>query len=787
MPDLQTEKMFRAKARPQNPAPARLRDKQALGSPSAIQRPWSLWWIKCGLLLGCLLPALPVFGQATQSLTLAWNPSSSPSVVGYFRYYGSSSGNYTNKLYLGNVTTATIPGLVTGQTYYFAVTAYDSSGSESALSPEIRYTIPVPTTVAVLPAPWQTSGLGGGMVTGNGSIAGGLYQVNGAGFLDGTLDSFQFLYQPLTGDGSITAQLIAAGNTGINGRIGVMIRQDLTSSSDYAFMGISPGGQIRWQRRSSTGAASTTSLSSIGSLPGIWLRLTRTGDILDGYQSVDGLNWTHVYSCSLPMPTTTYFGFAVASGSSNTLNAAVFTNVTVLPAPWQTVDVGTVCQAGSANVSAGASIVSGSGALSGTADSFRFLYQPLNGDGSITAALNSVANTGTNGQIGVMIRESLASNSAYAFMGISPDGRFRWQRRASTGAPTAPCLSTFATLPNAWVRVARTGNTLDGYQSPNGINWTHVYTCTLPMASAACIGLAVASGTCPLNSATFTDVTVVNPNPAPTVSLTSPSANGTSYTSPANLNLVASVIPNGHTIYSVQFYNGSTFLGDASSSPYSYVWNNVPAGSYSLSAVAVYDTGTSAASSSANFSVWQLAPPWQSSDLGSVGVAGSAGLSGGIYTVSGAGTLSGTADSFRFVYQPLTGDGSITARVNSLTGSGANGLVGVMIRETLSAASEYVLMGISPNGQFQWQRRQSTGALMAPSLSGFSTLPNAWLRVMRTGTRLDGYQSVDGSNWTYVYTCNMTMATNAYIGLAVSSGSSAVADTATYSAVTVVP
>jgi hypothetical protein len=76
---------------------------------------------------------------ATYSLTLQWNPSESPQITSYHVYYGTASGNYTNSLVAGNVTTATVPALSFGVTYYFAITATDADGVESAFSNEISY------------------------------------------------------------------------------------------------------------------------------------------------------------------------------------------------------------------------------------------------------------------------------------------------------------------------------------------------------------------------------------------------------------------------------------------------------------------------------------------------------------------------------------------------------------------------------------------------------------------------------------------------------------------------
>lgn len=88
-------------------------------------------------------------------------------------------------------------------------------------------------------------------------------------------------------------------------------------------------------------------------------------------------------------------------------------------------------------------------------------------------------------------------------------------------------------------------------------------------------------------------------NASPTVSITSPS-NGASFTAPANLTINATASDSDGSIASVQFFQGSTLLGTDTSSPYSFTWSNVAAGSYSLTARATDNAGavtTSAAMS----------------------------------------------------------------------------------------------------------------------------------------------------------------------------------------------
>lgn len=79
---------------------------------------------------------------AARDLTLSWNPSTDPTVAGYNLYYGTNSGDYSNKVTVGQVTTATISNLTAGVTYYFSATAFNSAGVESDFSNETSFIVP---------------------------------------------------------------------------------------------------------------------------------------------------------------------------------------------------------------------------------------------------------------------------------------------------------------------------------------------------------------------------------------------------------------------------------------------------------------------------------------------------------------------------------------------------------------------------------------------------------------------------------------------------------------------
>src|SRR5260370_14214735 len=93
-----------------------------------------------GVLLLTVIFRMPARGD--QSVTLAWNSDTETNISNYNLYYGGTSGVYTNSASVGNATNCTVAGLQSAATYYFAVTADNTSGLESPPSNEISYTVP---------------------------------------------------------------------------------------------------------------------------------------------------------------------------------------------------------------------------------------------------------------------------------------------------------------------------------------------------------------------------------------------------------------------------------------------------------------------------------------------------------------------------------------------------------------------------------------------------------------------------------------------------------------------
>jgi len=107
--------------------------------------------------------------------------------------------------------------------------------------------------------------------------------------------------------------------------------------------------------------------------------------------------------------------------------------------------------------------------------------------------------------------------------------------------------------------------------------------------------------------ATVTIVDDVYDVPPPTVTLTSPT-NGSGFDDPPSITLQADASDTGVLIASVSFYANDLFLGKSTTSPYSLVWSNPPAGKFTLFARAANQVGDSTLSAPVQITVTDTVP-----------------------------------------------------------------------------------------------------------------------------------------------------------------------------------
>lgn len=118
-------------------------------------------------------------------------------------------------------------------------------------------------------------------------------------------------------------------------------------------------------------------------------------------------------------------------------------------------------------------------------------------------------------------------------------------------------------------------------------------------------------------------------NQAPAVSFAKP-VSGDLYLAPATVAITVNATDADGSISKVEFYNGSTKLGEATSAPYTFTWSSVPTGSYTLTATATDDRGLQS-SAQVNITVTNVAAATVYKDCNYGGYA--VGLLAGNYTL----------------------------------------------------------------------------------------------------------------------------------------------------------
>jgi len=145
------------------------------------------------------------------------------------------------------------------------------------------------------------------------------------------------------------------------------------------------------------------------------------------------------------------------------------------------------------------------------------------------------------------------------------------------------------------------------------------------------------------------------------------------------------------------------------------------------------------------------------------------------YTVVGCGAdIWGTIDEFHFASKRLAGDGSITAKIESLEDEDQRAKAGVMIRASLEPSAPFAAVYVTPNGGVIYQARPVWFALsddyLATPEQAVLRVP-VWVRIERNGDQFSAFYSSDGVTWTQMVWSPQTipMPDSVYLGLALTS------------------
>jgi hypothetical protein len=379
--------------------------------------------------------------------------------------------------------------------------AQDDADAPIGTQSTVRFTIaPQPGGV---PFPWQHQDIGSVAKAGTATYSNGVFTVSGSGAdIWGTADEFQYAYlgSQATGNDTniaVVARVDSVQNVNAWTKAGVMIRAGLGASAPHASVFVSPGKGIAFQRRLVAGGPSHST-----TLPGVaapvWVKLVSEANspnesVRAYYRKNATDRWTQFAQDAFPaVIRQPLAGLAVSSHVDGTIATAAFSNVSAAPAgPWSDASIG---KAGGMVTTDGPQFtVKGIGIdIWGTSDQFEFVYQPCSGDCTITARVTGLQNTNQWAKAGVMLRETLSAGSRQADVIVSPSKGIAMQYRSATGGSSASAGALAGAAPG-WVRLVRRGNSITGFWSTDGLNFTQVGTLTMPLNPTIFAGLAVTS------------------------------------------------------------------------------------------------------------------------------------------------------------------------------------------------------------------------------------------------------------------------------------------------------
>ncbi|HEX4123479.1 MAG TPA: DUF1349 domain-containing protein, partial [Tepidisphaeraceae bacterium] len=180
-----------------------------------------------------------------------------------------------------------------------------------------------------LPSGWADSDIGGVGRSGAASYSNGVYSVAGSGEdVYGNSDSFNYAYQTVNGNSSITARVTSSQKTSTYSKAGIMVRSSLSSNAANVYLYQQANGQIIMSDRTSTGGGTGDAGAVNSGLP-VWLRLVVSGNTIQGYYSTNGSTFTLVGTVNLSLPSSAYAGLAVCAQNTGALDTATFDNVSV--------------------------------------------------------------------------------------------------------------------------------------------------------------------------------------------------------------------------------------------------------------------------------------------------------------------------------------------------------------------------------------------------------------------------------------------------------------------------
>lgn len=180
---------------------------------------------------------------------------------------------------------------------------------------------------------WTNVEIGSPAFTGGCGVTNGVWTVQGGGadVYYATSDQFHFSYLTLTNDFVFVARVLTITNGGTYAKAGLMVRDSLSSTANFADCYMMPG-MVEAQVRGAIGESHGDLVRNFSQTMPYWVKIERRTGWIGRYCSPDGLNWQPVNYAWTTMSNTVYVGVMACAYDNTKLMTATMDNVAISPA-----------------------------------------------------------------------------------------------------------------------------------------------------------------------------------------------------------------------------------------------------------------------------------------------------------------------------------------------------------------------------------------------------------------------------------------------------------------------
>jgi regulation of enolase protein 1 (concanavalin A-like superfamily) len=361
--------------------------------------------------------------------------------------------------------------------------------------------------------------VGAPALKGSTELSGGQYKITGSGAdIWAKADQFHYLWREMTGNFTIsaTAKFLTEGNA--HRKAVLMLRKSLDADSPFIHVAIHGDGMPSVQFRNTKGdTVNTVDFGLDG--PGTFkLRLRRQGATITVWAAKDGAPLRELGHTTYQAGSPVLAGLGVSSHNAEALNTVLFSDVSVeevkppgkLGIFTSSGDVGAPAISGATQFANGQYRITGAGAnMWAKQDQFQFVWREISGNFTANATVKFLGEGNEHRKAGIVVRQSLDTDSAYADVVIHGNGMPGLQWRSRKGEDTNSFDLPFDSPGTFHIRMVRNGVRIFLYMGKEGAPLKEIMHTEVSFQNPVLVGLAVCShDAAKSETAVFSDVSI---------------------------------------------------------------------------------------------------------------------------------------------------------------------------------------------------------------------------------------------------------------------------------------